>query len=227
MSNLDTIQRSAFVAVAEIHEPADGISYSQPGLTGSSDPSELDALIEALLLVAPTPATVEELALGAGLEIVEVEAALARLEVRVEGGWVIQRHGGRVQLATAPRFATQVRRFLGLDREARLSSAALEALAIIAYQQPVTRPEMETVRGVDCSGVLQTLLQRGLIEQTGRLSGPGNAIQYGTTPEFLLHFGLRSLAELPPLGQSQGQDIRSALEAAVAAAQMEPVATAM
>jgi segregation and condensation protein B len=194
---------------------------------GPSDPSELAALIEALLLVAPAPSTVEELARGAGTTPEAVEAALTTLEQRAGSGWVIQRHAGRVQLATAPRFAGYVRRFLGLDRETRLSGAALETLAIIAYQQPVTKSEVEAVRGVDCSGVMHTLTQRGLIEQVGRLQTAGNPIQYGTTPEFLLHFGLRSLADLPPLGQAQGKDIRDSLEAAIATAEMDPVDPAM
>lgn len=190
---------------------------------GSTDPDELAALLEALLLVAPAASTVDELARGAGVSVAAAEAALSAIEQRTGSGWVVQRHGGKVQLATAPRFAGHVRRFLGLERETRLSGAALETLAIVAYQQPVTKSEIEGVRGVDCSGVLHTLLQRGLIEQVGRVPGPGNPLQYGTTPEFLLHFGLRSLADLPPLGQVQGQDIRASLEAAVAAAQMEPV----
>ncbi|MCC6792873.1 MAG: SMC-Scp complex subunit ScpB [Thermomicrobiales bacterium] len=194
---------------------------------GPSDPDELAALIEALLLVAPSPSTLDELARGAGVTPHAVDAALATLEQRDNGGWVVQRHAGRVQLATAPRFAGYVRRFLGLDRETRLSGAALETLAIIAYQQPVTKSEVEAVRGVDCSGVMHTLLQRGLIEQVGRLQSAGNPIQYGTTPDFLLHFGLRSLADLPPLGQAQGKDVRDALEAAVATADMEPVDPAM
>lgn len=190
---------------------------------GPSEPAEVAALIEALLLVAPEPATIEHLAQGAGVTVDSVEAALAELEQRSASGWVVQRHGETVQLATSPRFAVHVRRFLGLDRETRLSGAALETLAIVAYQQPVTKAEIESVRGVDCSGVLHTLLQRGLIEQVGRLPTPGNAIRYGTTPDFLLHFGLRSLAELPPLGQVQGLDIRGSLEAAVASAELEPV----
>jgi segregation and condensation protein B len=194
---------------------------------GPTDPAELASLVEALLLVAPAATTVEELAKGAGVPAEAVDAALAVLEQRTGTGWVIQRHAGKVQLATAPRFAGHVRRFLGLDREARLSSAALETLAIVAYQQPVTKTEIEAVRGVDCSGVLHTLLQRGLVEQVGRLQTPGNPIQYGTTPDFLLHFGLRSLADLPPLGQVQGQDIRDSLEAAIATAEMEPIDTEM
>ena len=179
---------------------------------------ELDALIEALLLAAPEPTTAEELARGAGVALADAEAALAALE-RAEGrGWVVQRHRGTVQLATAPRFAAQVRRFLNLERETRLSAPALETLAIIAYQQPVTRAEVEAVRGVDCSGVLATLHGRGLIEAVGRLETVGHPIQYGTTPEFLRHFGLRSLDELPPLGDVEGRDARVLLESAVAAA---------
>ncbi len=181
-------------------------------------PAELEELLLALLLIAPSPTTVEELATGSEMDVTAVEAALAGLERRSSSGWVIQRHGGQIQLVTAPRFAGQVRRFLGLDREARLSPAALETLAIIAYQQPVTRPEIESVRGVDCSGVLATLVQRGLVEQVGRLSTAGQPIQYGTTAAFLHLFGLSTLAELPVIGEigrSSGADRLTALVAAV------------
>jgi segregation and condensation protein B len=182
---------------------------------------ERAALIEALLLAAVTPPTVEELAAGAGLTVAEVESALVGLEHDLTRGWVVQRHGATLQLATAPRFAAYVRRFLRLEREARLSPAALEALAIVAYQQPVTRAEIEAIRGVDCSGVLATLHARSLIESVGRLTTPGNPIQYGTTPDFLRHFGLRSLADLPPLGEVDGRDARSALAAATAAVEFD------
>lgn len=175
---------------------------------------ERDALILALLLAAPEPATAAQLASGAGLREVDALEALRGLRPTERDGWVVQEHNGTWQLATAPRFAAQVRRFLRLDRESRLSSAALETLAIVAYQQPVTRAEIETVRGVDSSGVLATLHNRSLIEAVGRLSTPGSPIQYGTTSDFLKHFGLSSLAELPPLGQVDGRDVRDALSAA-------------
>jgi segregation and condensation protein B len=222
--NLETRKTGARIAIADNDQPPDQRqeALSLDTFDGPSDPSELASLIEALLLVAPAPTTVEELAKGAGVPIESVDSALATLEQRASAGWVIQRHAGKVQLATSPRFAGHVRRFLGLDREARLSGASLETLAIVAYQQPVTKAEIEAVRGVDCSGVLHTLLQRGLVEQVGRLTAPGNPIQYGTTPDFLLHFGLRSLADLPPLGQVQGQDVRGTLEAVIAAAELEP-----
>lgn len=200
---------------------------SQPPLTlefdGPPPGPELDALIEALLLVAPEPATLDQLAAGAGVTVSDVEGALAALETNEARGWFVQRHNGTIQLATAPRFAGHVRRFLGLERETRLSAPALETLAIVAYQQPVTRAEVEAVRGVDCSGVLATLHGRGLIEAVGRMETVGHPIQYGTTPTFLRHFGLRSLAELPPLGEIEGRDAGVVLAATVAAA--EPTVT--
>ena len=184
-------------------------------------PMELEELTLALLLIAPTPATVDELAAGAEVEVAEIEAAIGRLELRTSAGWVVQRHGDRLQLVTASRFASQVRRFLGLDRETRLSPAALESLAIVAYQQPVTRPEIESVRGVDCSGVLATLVQRGLVEPVGRLQTAGQPIQYGTTTGFLNLFGLSTLGELPPIGEIGGMSGADRLTAQVAAAEVE------
>lgn len=191
-------------------------------LDGPTNDRELAALIEALLLVAPEPPTVAQLAHGAGVSAEAVETALAQLAADATRGWVIQCHKETVQLATAPRFARYVRRFLGLDREARLSAAAIETLAIVAYRQPVTRTEIEAVRGVDCAGVLATLHSRGLIEPVGRIAAPGSPFQYGTTPEFLRHFGLGSLAELPPLGEIDGRDALTALDAAVATAEFDP-----
>ncbi len=176
--------------------------------------SEIAALIEALLLVATEPPTIDELAEAAGVEPDRIELALLIIAEQESRGVVVQRHGDHVQLTTAPRFSGAVRSFLGIDREVRLSSASLETLAIVAYQQPVTRAEIESVRGVDCSGVLSTLHARGLIESVSRLASVGNPIQYGTSAEFLKHFGLRSLAELPPLGNVNGLDGSSALEEA-------------
>lgn len=175
---------------------------------------ELGALVEAFLLVAAEPPTIEELAAGASTRRENIEVALAHLADREDRGWVLQRHEDRIRLATAPRFASQLRAFLGLDREARLSAAALETLAIVAYQQPVTRSEIEAVRGVDCSGVLATLHARGLIEPVARRPTVGNPIQYGTSADFLNHFGLRSLADLPPIGTINGVEGRMVLEEA-------------
>lgn len=202
-------------------DPTTPLSLPLDLLDGPGSDRELAALIEALLLVAPEPPTVEQLAQGAGVSLEAVETALTQLATDQDRGWVIQRHRETVQLATAPRFALHVRRFLGLDRESRLSSAAVETLAIIAYRQPVTRAEIEAVRGVDCAGVLATLHSRGLIEPVGRVAAAGTPFQYGTTPEFLRHFGLGSLNDLPPLGDVDGRDALTALDAAIATAEFD------
>ena len=178
--------------------------------------ADVPALLESLLLVAPGATPVADLARSTSLTEDAVEKGLAALTGRygAHSGLLLQRHGETVQLTSAPRFAVHVRRFLRLDRETRLSAAALETLAIVAYQQPVTRSEIDAVRGVDSSGVLATLHGRGLVEQVGRLQTPGNPVQYGTTAAFLRHFGLQSVGDLPPLGQLEGRDARAALAAA-------------
>ena len=166
--------------------------------------TDIAGIIEAMLYVAPEPPSITELAAGAELEPQEVERGLRVLQQSPHRGLVVQRHGDMVSLGTAPTLATHVRRFLGLDREAKISSAAMETLAIIAYRQPVTRSEIEAVRGVDCSGVIATLHARNLIEPVSRRPTIGNPIQYGTSAAFLKHFGLSSLAELPSLGMING-----------------------
>lgn len=187
------------------------ITTGQVGLPREAMPvdlteEELGALIEAILLVSPEPPTIEEIATGTEIPVEDIEIGIRWLEMQQNRGWQLQRHGRRLGLATHPRFAEKVRLFLGLDREAKLSSASLETLALVAYQQPVTRSEIERVRGVDSSGVLAKLHARGLVEPVARLATVGNPIQYGTTAEFLSHFGLRSLDDLPPLGIIDGKD---------------------
>lgn len=163
------------------------------------DLNDLPALLEALLLVSPQPALVRDLADAAGVSVSEVEDALSAMSDDPSRGWVVIRHRGTAHLSSAPRFAPHVRRFLRLDREARLSGAALETLALIAYRQPVTRAEIEALRGVDCSGVLATLHARDFIEVAGKLPTVGNPNQYVTSIEFLKQFGLTTLADLPSL----------------------------
>lgn len=160
----------------------------------------LSARLEALLFVAPTSVTLSQLAAACEISIPETEKGLAELEERYrQGGLRIQRHLGRLQLTTASEVASLVDRFLGLEATTRLSRAALETLAMIAYQQPVTRPEIDAVRGVNSDGVLKSLLTKGLIQETGRAERPGRPILYCTTSDFLQHFGLNSLEELPVL----------------------------
>lgn len=160
---------------------------------------DLPSLLEALLLVSPEPATIHDLARAAGVTAPAVERALDQLNASDESGWTVIRHNGAAHLSTAPRWAEHVRHFLHIERESRLSGAAMETLTLIAYRQPVTRAEIDALRGVDSSGVLATLHARGLIEIAGRLPTVGNPIQYATTLAFLQQFGLVSLADLPPL----------------------------
>ncbi len=168
---------------------------------------ELEAKLEALLFVTPTAVTLGQLATALGITPREVEKHLAALAGGYDGrGIRLQEHRGRYQLTTAPETALLVEQFLSLEATTRLSQAALETLAIIAYQQPVSRPQVDSVRGVNSDAVIKNMLSKGLIEEAGRAEGPGRPILYTTTPEFLQHFGLASLQELPPLHLPSPQD---------------------
>jgi len=163
-------------------------------------PLDLPALIECLLFVADEPVSVQRLAEALEATPGEVERAIQTLEEDLERrGLRLQRMGNRVQMVTAPEAAPIIERFLGLGGRRRLSAAALETLAIIAYRQPVSRPQIEAIRGVNCDSVLRTLLSAGLIEEVGRAATVGRPILYGTTFAFLQHFGLSRLEDLPPL----------------------------
>lgn len=164
------------------------------------DIKKLKASLEALLFVAPVAVTLSQLASSLEISEAEVETGLKLLAADFQGrGLRLQRHAGRIQLTTAPELSEVVERFLGLEFTGNLSRAALEALSIVAYQQPVTRPQVDSIRGVNSDGVMKSLLHKGLIQDVGRADGPGRPILYASTPEFLQHFGLSSLDELPPL----------------------------
>ena len=158
--------------------------------------------LEALVFAAPGPVLPSQLSAALSLSLKDIEEGLQVLDNQLaERGIRLQWHHGRVQLTTAPEFAPAVERFLGLEASSRLSKAALETLAIIAYQQPATRPEIDSIRGVNSDGVLKSLLSKGLIEEAGRAERPGRPILYATTSDFLNHFGLNSIKELPSLGE--------------------------
>jgi segregation and condensation protein B len=160
----------------------------------------LSVLLEALLFAAPAPVTLTQLASALESTTRRVEIGLEELEIYYQQrGLRIQSHAGKVQLTTAAEIAPLVERILGLEVTSRLSRAAVEALAIIAYNQPATRPQVDGIRGVNSDGVIRSLLNKGLLQEIGRADGPGRPILYATTPEFLQHFGLNSLNELPPL----------------------------
>ncbi|MGE5603274.1 MAG: SMC-Scp complex subunit ScpB [Nitrososphaerales archaeon] len=175
--------------------------YAQP-----SPALEMPALIEALLFVAPAPIPLSRLAQM--LEVAEesVHAALDLLADRYASerrGVRVIRRADRIHLTTAPEAAPYIEKFLGLDLSSKLSAAALETLAVIAYRQPLTRGGIEAIRGVNCDAVLKTLLARALIEPVGRLEQPGRPFLYGTTLQFLQYFGLEGLDRLPPLPSSE------------------------
>ena len=162
--------------------------------------SEL-ALLESLLFVADGPVPASRLAEALAVTPEATLSLLHELDGSYNGrGLCLQWSGGdTVQLTTSPAATVVLERFLGLESTTRLSAAALEALAIIAYRQPVTRPQIDSIRGVNSDGVIRTLVSKGLLEEMGRADSPGRPILYGTTPEFLQHFGLASLKELPEI----------------------------
>jgi segregation and condensation protein B len=160
----------------------------------------IQAQIEALLFVAPGAVTPQQLATALNTPLREIETALEELENSYRlRGIRLQWHQGRVQMISTPEAGILIEQFLGLEASSRLSRAALETLAIIAYQQPVTRPEIDSIRGVNSDGVLKSLLSKGLVQEAGRAERVGRPILYTTTSDFLSYFGLSSITELPPL----------------------------
>jgi segregation and condensation protein B len=175
----------------------------------------LTKVVEALLFSAQKPLSIREIATaikGAGAEDelspnqfarvreAEVAGALEQLKVEYieqERGFQLNEKAEGWQLATDPKYAGWVRQLFPAPKPARLSAPALETLAIIAYRQPITRVDVEAVRGVNIDGVLQTLMERGLVKIAGRAEIPGRPLLYETTQFFLDHFGLRTLDELP------------------------------
>ncbi len=173
------------------------------------------ARIEALLFVASSPATSSQIAEALSLPTKEVEAALVDLQKEYENtrGIAIQSHGGRYQLTTSSECAVDVEKFLGIESTSKLSRAGVETMAIIAYRQPITRPGIDAIRGVSSDGVIKSLLSKGLIQEVGRAEGPGRPILFSTTSDFLQHFGLNSLEQLPPyeIGDTDDEPTRNNL----------------
>jgi segregation and condensation protein B len=184
------------------------MSDSQPSSEPNTDIElPLSVKLEAMLFVAAEPVATSQLAEALDVSVSVVERGLNELDASLSSrGLRLQRHAGRVQLTTAPQLAELIERFLGLEMTSHLSRAALETLAIIAYQQPVTRPQIDGIRGVNSDSMMKSLLQKGLILESGRTDGPGRPILYSTTPEFLQHFGLNSILEMPPLAKPEEEE---------------------
>lgn len=189
-------------AVAAEEAPAGGVSTAQ---------------LEALLFVAERPLARREIGTLAGVDDAAVDAALGDLEVELASrGIRLLSVGDRVALATAPEAGSLIARYVGAEG-VRLTPAALETLAIVAYRQPVTRAVIERIRGVDSDYVVRSLLHRRLIVELGRSEAPGRPILYGTSFEFLERFGLTSLDDLPPLEAETAERLAGADEELVAA----------
>jgi segregation and condensation protein B len=181
------------------------MSHSEP-VVGENSEIELplSVRLEALLFVAAEPVTTAQLAAALDVAPSVIERGLHELDASLASrGLRLQRHAGRFQLTTAPELAEVIERFLGLEATTHLSRAALETLAIVAYQQPVTRPQIDAIRGVNSDSMMKSLLHKGLILETGRADGPGRPILYSTSPEFLQHFGLNSILEMPSLAKPE------------------------
>ncbi len=162
----------------------------------------LSGRIEAILFVAGEAVRVDDLARALGVSVREVETELTRLRDEydfAQRGFTIKRFGHQVQLATRALYSADVVRLLQPVQKQSLSQAAMETLAVVAYRQPVTRAEVEQIRGVKCDYSLQSLTNKELIMEVGRKEALGRPILYGTTETFLAHFGLTSLEDLPPM----------------------------
>jgi len=178
--------------------------------------ADIKRALEAIIMVADTPVPTDMLAQLTGLPADRVEAILVELGaeyardergfqlVRVAGGWRYQSH---------PDQAPYIEQFVLEGQSAKLSAAALETLAIVAYKQPISRAQIASIRGVGVDSVVRTLEQRGYIGEVARDPGPGQAVMFGTTPEFLMKMGLDSLSQLPSIADFvPGADVVEALE---------------
>jgi segregation and condensation protein B len=195
----DTITPEASEDLVE-PDPEDDPEAPDAGRPAVS-PELLPATLEALLFVSDGPVEARTLARALGVTSRAVGTALDALQRELAGRGVrLQLGPDGAQLVTAPEAAAFVEAFLGLEQGRRLSNAALEALAIIAYRQPVTRATVDAIRGVSSDGAMQTLRARGLIEEAGRAQGPGRPTLFVTAQRFLEHFGLESPAALPDVG---------------------------
>lgn len=178
--------------------------------------SDAVAAVEAILFVAESPVPVNDLAQVLEMGPDAVEIAIGELGKRLaeEGsGLVLREAAGGWRLYTRPDLRGYLERYAQSPAATRLSKAALEALAVVAYRQPVSRSQVSEIRGVDSEQALRTLERRGLIDVIGQAPGPGQAILYGTTPEFLERLGLPSISDLPPLADHvPPADIVEALE---------------
>ncbi len=168
------------------------------------EPNEIPQILEAILFVAGEPVAVSDLAQALEVSEMEIMHAVEALERECERrGVTVRRYGDHLRMETRAEYAPYVERLLQPVQRQTLSQTAMETLAVIAYRQPVTKGEVEQVRGVKCDYSVQSLLHKGLIREAGRKEALGWPILYATTDRFLEHFGISDIRELPPLPDAQ------------------------
>ena len=167
---------------------------------------ELQAAVEAILFAGGEPIEIEKISQVLEIDNEYTEQIIENLKAELDernSGLCVLRLGNSCQLCSRTEYADKIREIFAIKKNTRLSNAAFEVLAVVAYNQPVTKSYVEQVRGVDCSGVITTLCQRGLLEEKGRLELPGRPLVYGTTTNFLRCFCLSSLDDLPELPKNE------------------------
>lgn len=189
--------------------------------------AEMKRAIEAVVLVSHDPVPTDLLAQLIEQPVAVVERwcdELAAEYAAQRRGFELRRVAGGFRYQTHPDLTPYVERFVLHDQKARLSGAALETLAIVAYKQPISRAQVASIRGVDPDGVIRTLQARGYIDEVARDDGPGQAVLFGTTPQFLEKLGLDSLDDLPPIAEFiPDADVVEALERGLRVAPVEPL----
>jgi segregation and condensation protein B len=213
----DDLEVCEVVSAEPIAEaPVESVAQAVPGVAVAIDASaphrngKLKHVIECMLFVSNEPVTAAHIAEALEIEPDRVEDALASLEEDLNCGHGVQlaRVAGGYQICTRPEFGEYCAMILQPAKR-KLSKAALETLAVIAYRQPCTIPEIEAVRGVNVDGVIKTLTERGLIRETGRKQAPGRPILYATTEEFLEYFGLNDISELPDIDMLAVEEVKA------------------
>lgn len=175
----------------------------------------LTAAVEAILFMMGEAIEIGKIAEATGSELQEVDEALSELEDRYnleDSGLELKRFEDKVQICTKSVFYDVVKQLLSKNTERQLSDTALETLSIIAYKQPVTRAEIEHIRGVACDRAVNKLVEAGLVCELGRMNAPGRPLLFGTTEEFLRAFGVSSLEELPIISGEKNADFEAEAE---------------
>lgn len=214
ISGLNILTPVSEASVEDIAQTAPGYAaVNETASYESADNNELQNIIECMLFVSNDPMIPKQLAEMLELDEDKVQSALDMLQKKFDNshGLQIVRVAGGYQICTRPEYADYCAIILQPAKK-RLSKAALETLAVVAYRQPCTMPEVEAVRGVSVDGVMKTLIDRGMVREAGRRQTPGKPIIYATTQEFLEHFGLNDISELPDIDMLAVEEVK-ALEA--------------